>query len=49
MTIASSVESAPELERIEARHLCPERVLSELFRRELEQTGQVVTKRAANF
>lgn len=31
MTIASSVESLEELERIEGRHICPEKALSDLF------------------
>ena len=34
MTIASAVESDKELERVEARHICPERALSELLARE---------------
>lgn len=49
LTIASCVESEPELKWIEARHLCPERVLSELFRREFERQRKYVMKRAANF
>lgn len=36
MTVASAVETAEELEGVEARHLCPERVLADLFAR---QTG----------
>jgi hypothetical protein len=31
MTIASAVESSEALETVEARHMCPERVLSELM------------------
>lgn len=31
MTVASAVESTDELERIEGRHLCPERVLANLL------------------
>lgn len=31
MTVASAVESSEELERVEERHLCPERVFSELL------------------
>ncbi len=31
MTVASAVESDKDLESLEARHLCPERVLSELL------------------
>jgi hypothetical protein len=49
MTIASCVESEPELDRIEARHLCPERALSEMFRAALEEQGALAMKRAAGF
>jgi hypothetical protein len=49
MTIASCVETEPELERIEAHHLCPERVLSEMFRAALEQQGELGMKKAAGF
>jgi hypothetical protein len=31
MTIASSVDSEKELERFEARHICPEKALAELM------------------
>ncbi len=31
MTVASAVESSEALEALEARHLCPERVLSDLL------------------
>ena len=31
MTVASAVESSEALEKVEARHTCPERVLSELM------------------
>ncbi len=31
MTIASSIETEKELDRAEARHLCPEKVLSQLL------------------
>jgi hypothetical protein len=31
MTIASSVESEKELDRVEARHICPERALADLM------------------
>jgi hypothetical protein len=31
MTIASSVETDVELNRLEARHICPERALAELM------------------
>jgi hypothetical protein len=31
MTIASSVETETELDRLEVRHICPERALAELL------------------
>ena len=31
MTIASAVQSAEELEKLEVHHLCPERVLADLL------------------
>jgi hypothetical protein len=31
ITIASSVETEPELEQLEIRHLCPEKVLADLL------------------
>ena len=31
MTIASSVETLEELERVEASHICPEKALSDLL------------------
>ena len=31
MTIATAVETKAELEQLEARHVCPERALSELL------------------
>jgi len=34
MTIASSVESPGELERVEANHICPEKALADLLNRE---------------
>jgi hypothetical protein len=34
MTIASSVETEAELGHLEARHICPERALSELLEQE---------------
>jgi len=40
MTIASSVESAQELETLEARHICPERALNELLEKEKAIEGQ---------
>jgi hypothetical protein len=44
MTVASAVESSEELERIEGRHLCPERVFSELLahRADLKPTTGVM-------
>ena len=47
LTIGRGAEA--ELERIEAQHLCLERVLSELFRRRLEQEAEGAMKRAAGF
>jgi hypothetical protein len=40
MTIASAVESEQELCRLEERHLCPERALSELFKEELQYESE---------
>jgi hypothetical protein len=34
MTIASSVEATAELDRVEHRHICPERALAELLEQE---------------
>jgi hypothetical protein len=34
MTTASSVDSAEELDRLEARHICPERALADLLAQE---------------
>jgi hypothetical protein len=31
MTIESAIESEEELDRVEARHLCPERALAEML------------------
>ena len=31
MTVASAVDSAVELENLEARHMCPERALADLL------------------
>ena len=42
MTIASSVETDKEMDRLEARHICPERALAEL--QELEQAAQSRTR-----
>jgi len=38
MTIASSIEIDKELDRLEARHICPERALAELL--ELEKANE---------
>ena len=35
MTIASAVETEQEINRLEARHICPERVLSEMLKEEM--------------
>lgn len=34
MTVASCVETEQELERVEAHHICPEKVLAHLFMQE---------------
>ena len=34
MTVASSVETPQELERVEAQHICPEKALADLLARE---------------
>jgi hypothetical protein len=34
MTVASSIESTEELDRLEARHICPEKALAELLAQE---------------
>ena len=34
MTVASSVETSQELERLEAQHICPEKALADLLARE---------------
>jgi hypothetical protein len=39
MTIASSVETEQELDRTEAHHLCPEKVLSDLLAQEMHNEG----------
>jgi hypothetical protein len=41
MTVASCVETDAELDRLEARHICPERALTELM--EMEQGAAVHT------
>jgi hypothetical protein len=40
MTIASSVETTDELEAIEVRHLCPEKLLAQLVARESSVEAQ---------
>jgi hypothetical protein len=44
MTVASCVETVQELERLEDRHICPERALAEL----LDQEKQLVAKSQLN-
>jgi len=34
MTVASCIESVRELDRVEAHHICPEKVLAELLAQE---------------
>lgn len=41
MTIASAVETDQELNRLEARHICPERVLGELLKREMRHRNDM--------
>ena len=41
MTVASSVEAAGDLDRVEARHMCPERVLAELVALEAKRSHQL--------
>ena len=35
MTIASAVETEQDISRLEARHICPERALSEMLKEEM--------------
>jgi hypothetical protein len=44
MTIASSVETELELDRIETNHICPERALADL----LEQERSIVARAQRN-
>jgi hypothetical protein len=39
MTVASAVETSEELDGVEARHFCPERVLADLFARQTATQG----------
>lgn len=41
MTVATAIETAEELEGIEAHHICPERVLADLLSR--QTTTQATT------
>ena len=34
MTVASSIETEDDLERLESRHMCPERALAQLLTKE---------------
>ena len=34
MTVASAIETEDELERLESRHMCPERALAQLLTKE---------------
>lgn len=40
MTIASSVETAEELDRLEQNHICPERALADLLAQEIAATSK---------
>jgi hypothetical protein len=44
MTIASAVETEQELYRREARHFCPERALSELFKEEMRREEETLNE-----
>ena len=41
MTIASCIETAEELRRLEASHICPERALAELLQKEKSSLARV--------
>jgi hypothetical protein len=40
MTIASCLETEPELDRVEARHICPEKALAQLLAQERAATAR---------
>jgi hypothetical protein len=40
MTVASCVETPRELDRVEAHHVCPEKVLAQMFAREKANGAQ---------
>lgn len=44
MTIASSVESLEQLERLETHHICPEKVLADLLARRTSPEPHVHTQ-----
>jgi hypothetical protein len=48
MTIASSVETEEELQRLEARHICPEKALADLLTQEIEQENSAALKAQRN-
>ena len=48
MTIASSVELAGELDRLERRHICPERALTELLEQERAQEKAIQARALHN-
>jgi hypothetical protein len=41
MTVASSVETPQELERLEAHHVCPEKALADLLARDVHTHPRV--------
>lgn len=41
ITIASAIETEQELFQLEGRHICPERVLSELLKEELQHQSLI--------
>jgi hypothetical protein len=46
MTIARSLETDAELDKVEVRHICPERALAEMQAREMS-AGKPVVEQAA--
>ena len=48
MTIASSVELAGELDRLERSHICPERALTELLEQERAQEKAIQARALHN-
>ncbi len=40
MTVASSIETEDDVERLESRHMCPERALAQLLTKETAIAAQ---------